>query len=67
MSAKADFHNHSTASDGRLTPAQMVDLAAANGVKIFSLTDHDSTEGFAEALRHGGEVPRLHAACPAAS
>jgi predicted metal-dependent phosphoesterase TrpH len=49
MGAKADFHNHSTASDGRLTPAQMVDLAYRNGVRIFALTDHDSTEGLAEA------------------
>ena len=47
--AKADFHNHSTASDGKLTPAQLVDLAAARGVKVFALTDHDSTEGIREA------------------
>lgn len=49
MTAKADFHNHSTASDGRLTPSQLVDKAAANGVRILALTDHDSTEGIAEA------------------
>ncbi len=49
MSAKADFHNHSTASDGKLRPAQLVDLAAANGVRIFAMTDHDSTEGIVEA------------------
>lgn len=47
--AKADFHNHSTASDGTLTPTQLIDLAASRGVKIFALTDHDSTEGIAEA------------------
>ena len=47
--AKADFHNHSTASDGKLTPGQLVDLAAARGVKVFALTDHDSTEGITEA------------------
>jgi predicted metal-dependent phosphoesterase TrpH len=51
MAAKGDFHNHSTASDGRLTPAQLVDLAYRNGVRIFALTDHDSTEGLAEARR----------------
>lgn len=49
MAAKADFHCHSTASDGRLTPTQLVDLAARNGVRIFALTDHDSTEGIEEA------------------
>lgn len=47
--AKADFHNHSTASDGKLTPGRLVDLAAARGVKVFAVTDHDSTEGIREA------------------
>lgn len=55
--AHADFHNHSTASDGKLTPTQMVDLAAANGVRIFALTDHDSTEGIAEARRAAEKHP----------
>jgi 3',5'-nucleoside bisphosphate phosphatase len=58
--AKADFHNHSTASDGKLTPGQIVDLAAARGVKVFALTDHDSTEGIKEAraaaAKHDGFV-----------
>ena len=49
MGAKGDFHNHSTASDGRLSPTEMVDLSYRNGVRIFALTDHDSTEGLAEA------------------
>ena len=56
--AKADFHNHSTASDGKLTPTQLVELAYANGVRILALTDHDSTEGIVEAkaaaARHEG-------------
>lgn len=47
--AKADFHNHSTASDGRLTPGQLVDFAASRGVKVFAMTDHDSTQGIREA------------------
>ena len=50
MGSKADFHCHSTASDGRLSPTQLVDLAAKSGVRILALTDHDSTEGIAEAL-----------------
>jgi predicted metal-dependent phosphoesterase TrpH len=37
----------------------MVDLAAANGVKVFALTDHDSTEGIAEALRAAEKYPDL--------
>jgi predicted metal-dependent phosphoesterase TrpH len=50
--AKADFHNHSTASDGKLTPGQLVDLAASRGVKVFAVTDHDSTQGIREARAH---------------
>ena len=37
MGSKADFHNHSTASDGRKTPTELIDLAAANGVRIMAL------------------------------
>src|SRR5688572_19731524 len=57
MPAKADFHNHSTASDGKLTPTQLIDLAAGNGVRVFALTDHDSTEGIAEARRAAERYP----------
>ena len=55
--AHADFHNHSTASDGKLTPTQIVDLAAQRGVLIFALTDHDSTEGIAEARLAAAKYP----------
>jgi predicted metal-dependent phosphoesterase TrpH len=57
LPARGDFHNHSTASDGRLTPTQLVDLAAANGVRIMALTDHDSTEGIAEAQTAAARYP----------
>ena len=60
MASKGDFHTHSTASDGVLTPAALVDLAAGQGVRYHALTDHDSTEGVAEAQRasaaHAGHV-----------
>jgi predicted metal-dependent phosphoesterase TrpH len=55
--AKGDFHCHSTASDGRLTPTQLIDLAAQRGVKVFALTDHDSTEGIAEARAAAAKHP----------
>lgn len=58
MSSKADFHCHSTASDGVLTPTQLVDLAASRGLEVMALTDHDSMEGIPEAqaaaARHPG-------------
>jgi predicted metal-dependent phosphoesterase TrpH len=47
--ARGDFHTHSTASDGRLSPTELIDLAASQGVVYQALTDHDSTEGIAEA------------------
>ena len=47
--ATGDFHLHSTASDGVRSPTWVVETAAANGVRILALTDHDTTEGLAEA------------------
>lgn len=47
--AIGDFHLHSTASDGVHTPTWVMEAAAANGVQVLALTDHDSTEGWAEA------------------
>ena len=54
MASKGDFHTHSTASDGVLSPAALVDLAASQGVVYHALTDHDSTEGIAEARTAAG-------------
>lgn len=44
-----DFHNHSTYSDGLLTPCEMVERAFNNDVKYFSITDHDTINGLKEA------------------
>ena len=44
-----DLHSHSTTSDGLLTPTELVKLAAAQGVRLFALTDHDDVDGLAEA------------------
>jgi predicted metal-dependent phosphoesterase TrpH len=44
-----DLHCHSNVSDGLLTPAQVVERAAARGVKFLALTDHDDTDGLIEA------------------
>ncbi|TVO61125.1 PHP domain-containing protein [Spiribacter vilamensis] len=40
---------HSTASDGHLSPAAVVERAAESGVRLMALTDHDSVDGVAEA------------------
>lgn len=44
-----DLHAHSTASDGTLSPTQLVEAAAREGVGTLALTDHDSLAGIEEA------------------
>jgi predicted metal-dependent phosphoesterase TrpH len=44
-----DLHTHSTASDGRLSPSALVQLAASVGLNAIGLTDHDTTAGLPEA------------------
>ena len=46
---KVDLHNHSYYSDGFFSPAEVVKFAYEAGCDLFSLTDHDTTEGIAEA------------------
>jgi predicted metal-dependent phosphoesterase TrpH len=45
----ADLHSHSIVSDGTLSPRDLVGRAAANGVELYALTDHDETGGLAAA------------------
>ena len=51
-----DLHCHSTASDGLLAPAILVERAAGNGVDILALTDHDEISGLAEARARAAEI-----------
>jgi predicted metal-dependent phosphoesterase TrpH len=51
-----DLHSHSTASDGTLAPAALLRHAAAQGVDVLALTDHDVTAGLAEARRAAAEL-----------
>jgi len=46
---RIDLHTHSTASDGTDRPAELVAAAAAAGVDVLAITDHDTTAGWAEA------------------
>ncbi|MDX3535935.1 PHP domain-containing protein [Streptomyces sp. MB09-01] len=47
---RIDLHAHSTASDGTDTPAELVRNAAAAGLDVVALTDHDTVRGYGEAL-----------------
>lgn len=48
-----DLHIHTTASDGSLTPTQVVQLARKKGFSLIAVTDHDTMAGVAEALEAG--------------
>jgi len=54
-----DLHSHTTASDGTLSPAELVREAARRGVRVLAVTDHDSTEGLAEAFAEAARQPPL--------
>jgi len=53
---KADLHNHSYYSDGVLSPSEVVKLASEAECDLFSLTDHDTTDGIAEAQLEAGRL-----------
>lgn len=54
-----DLHCHSTASDGVLAPAAVVQRAAGNGARLLALTDHDTLDGLDEAFAAARAFPQL--------
>ncbi|MCZ6539987.1 MAG: PHP domain-containing protein [Chloroflexi bacterium] len=56
---EVDLHLHTTASDGTLTPRQLIDRVAATTLRVVAITDHDSTEGLDEAIVAAGSYPQL--------
>src|SRR5215475_2901719 len=68
MPGGADLHAHTTASDGTLSPRELVRLAAKQGVRVLAVTDHDSVSGLREAIDEGARlgveiVPGLEINC----
>ena len=57
--AEVDLHLHTTESDGRLTPAELVTLVAQRGLKVVAVTDHDTTGGLEPAWEAGRAYPQL--------
>ena len=53
---RIDLHTHSNRSDGTFEPAEVVRLAAERALDVVALTDHDTTDGLAEALATGSVV-----------
>jgi 3',5'-nucleoside bisphosphate phosphatase len=51
-----DLHAHSTASDGVLSPTELIELAAAGGLQAIALTDHDTVDGLDEAKKAAEKI-----------
>ena len=51
MMKNIDLQCHTTASDGRLTPAELVNLAIEKKLSAIAITDHDSVNGINEAIK----------------
>jgi len=67
---KADLHLHTTASDGVLTPEELVRMAARDGFDLIAVSDHDSMEGVAAAAQAGRAlgvrvIPAVELSCGA--
>jgi len=57
--SKVDLHIHSTVSDGKFSPEEIVSKAAALGLAIIALADHDSVDGIAPAMEAAKAFPPL--------
>ena len=57
--SKIDLHAHTNASDGKYSPAELVKLAAQNGLGLLAITDHDTISGIAPALEAARAFPYL--------
>jgi predicted metal-dependent phosphoesterase TrpH len=53
---RIDLHTHSNCSDGSLTPAELVARAAAAGIEVLALTDHDTVAGLEQARQSAGAL-----------
>ena len=55
----ADLHLHTTQSDGRLSVCELIDVVALSNASIFSITDHDTTNGLDAAAEYTKKYPHL--------
>jgi 3',5'-nucleoside bisphosphate phosphatase len=56
---KVDLHIHTTASDGKFTPAEIVGKAGVNGLNYIAICDHDSIEGVVPAREAAAKIPGM--------
>ena len=65
---RIDLHTHTTASDGSLSPTELVQLARQQGVSALAVTDHDSVDALPEAMAAGEQlgiriIPGIEISC----
>ena len=65
---RIDLHSHTTASDGSLTPEELVRLAKQQGVATLAVTDHDTIAGLPQAIAEGERagveiIPGIEISC----
>ncbi len=68
LNIKAEFHCHTTSSDGKMSPTEVVQRASIKGIQFLAITDHDNTEGIDEAIEasknHGITIiPGIELSC----
>ena len=66
--SRIDLHTHTTASDGSLSPTELVQLAKQQGVSALAVTDHDSVAGLPDAMAAGEQlevtiIPGIEISC----
>jgi predicted metal-dependent phosphoesterase TrpH len=59
MASKVDLHIHTTASDGRFSPQEIVSQAAELGVNTIAICDHDTIDGVLPAMQAAAAYPQL--------
>ena len=57
MTSKIDLHIHTTASDGKFSPEEVVYKSAALGLSVIAICDHDTVDGVANALQAASSLP----------
>lgn len=55
MKHNVDLHTHTTSSDGQYTPSELVNMAKNIGIEYLAVTDHDTVDGVAEAMKSGAD------------
>ena len=59
MTITVDLHLHTTVSDGRLTPEELIQLTAKQGLEVVAISDHDITDGLSEAYKTAEDYPNM--------